>query len=137
MSLDWSALAAESHPEFARALLRATRLGLTNLDPWEIFVTEADVQERSDDLNRRYPVRKVLCFAERVDTDDVACLVQTPSENERSGSIIIVHDFANEGWEVADAFPDFWEWFRSAVDDMITLSREFGDRDGGGEAATR
>lgn len=126
MNTSWGPvdLPPESYAEFERALQHVVRMGLMNLEPWRIYATEDEACEVSEDLNGRYPTRKVQCFAERVDTDDVACLVLSPAPDERAGSIIVVHDFADRGWEVAAVFPDLWEWFRSAVEDMITLFRE-------------
>jgi hypothetical protein len=33
--------------------------------------------------------------------------------------VVIVHDFASEGWEARDEFGNFWDWFRSIVEYFI------------------
>jgi hypothetical protein len=32
---------------------------------------------------------------------------------------VIVHDFASEGTELRQRFDTFWDWFRTAVEDMV------------------
>lgn len=69
----------------------------------------------------------VLCFAERRDTDDVACVLLSSSADYSAGQVLIVHDFAKPGSEVDAVFSDFWEWFRAAVEDMIDTFRHWND----------
>lgn len=107
------------HPEFLAAWRHALERNLMNIDPWVLYSSDGQVAERTSAVNGRYSARKVLCFAEREDTDDVACLVLQPDEHHPPGRVLIVHDFAKAGSEVDAEYRGFWEWFRSAVDDMI------------------
>lgn len=111
------------HPEFADALKHALEHGLVDLDPWILIPSDGQVNTRSAAVNGRYPGREVLCFAERQDTDDVACIVLGPSVDHAAGQVLIIHDFAKAGSEVDAVFSDFWEWFKAAVDDVIDAFR--------------
>jgi hypothetical protein len=64
-------------------------------------------------LRERY-WRKYIPFAARQDNDDRACF-----DPELPGQVIVVHDYASEGWEQRSSFDSFWDWFRSSVEDMI------------------
>lgn len=98
-------------PEFVRVV----ELGLTQLEPW--WIIEGDLlRDRHRGLQQRYPSRTVVPFAVRQDRDDVACFVPD------SEKIVIIHDFADPGYEQRDELPDFDAWLRRAVDDLI----EFG-----------
>lgn len=108
-----------SNPGFLSALKHLVLHRLLDLDPWEVLTTEERVRERSQGVNSRYPQRTVICFAERQDTDDVACLVLASNSETSSGQVIVVHDFADSGSEVDATFPDLWGWFSMAVSDMI------------------
>lgn len=116
-----------SQPGFASALKRVVERSLVDLDPWALLTSDEQIGARSEAVNRRYPGRVVLCFAERQDTDDVACAVLSSSTDYAAGKILIVHDFANPGSEVDAVFSDFWEWFRAAIDDMIDMLRHWDD----------
>jgi hypothetical protein len=116
------------YPEFLNALKHALLRGLVDLDPWVLLTSDEQVNARSEGVNGRYPGRVVLCFAERQDTDDVACLVLGSGTGFVAGQILTVHDYAEPGTEVDAVFPDFWEWFKSAVDDMVDTFRHLTDR---------
>jgi len=64
-----------------------------DFSPW-VFFSDAQIQTASGDLYRKYPARKILCFARN--GDDHACLVL---DGELAGKYIILHDFASVGWE--------------------------------------
>lgn len=70
-------------------------------------------------MSERYPNRKLIPFAKRTDNDDVACF-----EIENPGKVEIIHDFAEPGWEQRVEYPDFWNWFKSAIDEFIEKSKE-------------
>jgi hypothetical protein len=71
------------------------------------------VAARVGDLRKRYRQAHVP-FARRQDNDDIACL-----DPARPGKVLLVHDFASEGSELRAEYPSFWDWFRTAVEDMI------------------
>jgi len=95
-------------------LERLYRQGLTDLTPWHLMTHDHAVKRMSG-LRQRY-TRKYLPFAYRQDNDDVACL--DPAEPDK---VFLVHDFADDGSEVSHVFPDFWAWFRRAVEDLIAF----------------
>lgn len=98
-------------PEFVRVV----ELRLTQLEPWWIIEGEP-LRDRHKGLQQRYPGRTLVPFAVRQDQDDVACFVPDGKQ------VVIVHDFADPGYERRDELADFNAWLRRAVDDLI----EFG-----------
>jgi len=74
------------------AFLRAVGRGLTDLGPW--WVLRGDqLRSRMRGLQERYPGRMLVAFARREDNDDVACW-----EAGGGGKVIVIHDFASDGW---------------------------------------
>ncbi|MDT5043362.1 MAG: hypothetical protein QOE51_4347 [Actinoplanes sp.] len=114
-------------PEFVDALKHAVEHGLVDLDPWILITSDRQVDARTVAISGRYPGREVLCFSQRQDTDDVACVVLSSSAEYAAGQVLIVHDFAKAGSEVDAVFSDFWEWFKAAIDDMIETFRHWGE----------
>jgi len=110
-------------PDFVKAWSFVREHRLIDLDPWSIATSGEETAARSSGLNSRYPSRRVFCFAERQDTDDVACVVLEPGPNEHIGDVLLIHDFASVGSEVDAAFPNFWVWFKAAIDDVIDTVR--------------
>jgi hypothetical protein len=103
---------------YPKAYIKAIELNLVDLDIWYIM-DDKQVLLRLDGLQKRYPKRKLVPFARRDDNDDIACF-----EIDGGGKVIIIHDYANEGWEQRKEFSDFWCWFESAIKDMVAYSRE-------------
>ncbi len=68
-------------------------------------------------LNKRYPTRQLVPFAKRSDNDDVAWF-----EMGKPGSVEIIHDFADPGWEQRAEYPSFWDWFKEAINLLIEKS---------------
>lgn len=95
---------------------RLLDLGLNNFEPWRILSIDDGIKYK-DDLKKRYPSRDLLPFAMRTDCDDVACWNLKEDKNK----VIIIHDFASEGWEQQGGFKDFDEWFANALDDMFSF----------------
>jgi hypothetical protein len=99
-----------SYPDSLRRLIGR---GITYLEPWFILDSK-QARDKLRGLTGRYPGRNLFPFARREDNDDVACF-----ERELPGKVVIVHDFASNGWENRDILEDFHSWVRRAVDDMI------------------
>jgi hypothetical protein len=99
------------YPDELRRLLHQ---GLVDLSPWHMMDRDA-VKQRLHGLRERYKV-KYVPFARRQDNDDIACL-----DPERPGHVVVVHDFADEGYERRREFDSFWDWLRAAVEDMIAF----------------
>jgi hypothetical protein len=87
---------------------------LVNLAPWHMMNRDL-AKQRLGGLRTRYR-RKYVPFAWRQDNDDIACF-----DPELPGGVVIVHDFASEGFERRREFGSFWDWFRAAVEDMIAF----------------
>lgn len=98
--------------EYPREFIRAVELGLTNIEPW--WIIDGDrLRTRFSGLRERYSSRSLIPFAVRQDNDDVACW------DADAGKVVIVHDFASPGYEQRAELPDFYSWFRLAVEDFI------------------
>ncbi len=95
------------------AFHRVVTFGLTELDPW-YFVDGNALIDLYYGLATRFPERRLVPFARRKDNDDVACW-QGASNTE----VVIIHDYASPGWELRAAYPDFFAWFRQAIEDFI------------------
>lgn len=87
--------------------------GLLDFEPWVIMDGDY-LQKRFDGLKKRYPDKNLIPFARRLDNDDLACW-----ERNRGEKVIVIHDFASQGWEVKSEFNNFWEWFKQTINDMI------------------
>ena len=98
--------------EYPDGLQRLAQQGVADLTPWHLMDREA-AKQRLRGLRGRYTSQYVP-FARRQDNDDIACF-----DPERAGAVILVHDFADEGYERRREFDSFWDWFRAAVEDMI------------------
>jgi hypothetical protein len=93
-------------------LVRIVEQNLVNLTPWHVMPRELAVK-RLHGLRQRYS-RKYVPFARRQDNDDLACI-----DPEAPETVVVVHDFSSEGNELRQRFDSFWDWFRSAVEQMI------------------
>src|SRR5437870_953774 len=102
------------------AYFHVQELGLTNLKPW-YFIESSAIRANYSQINERFAERHVLPFARRGDCDDVACFVLEEDARSRS-EVVVIHDYAAKGMEVVNRMPNFWDWFRSAVEDMIQWS---------------
>lgn len=93
-------------------------LGMVDLDRWTLF-SEEKAASYGKSLKKRYPKRNLFPFASFTENDDIACF-----EEGKGKRVVIVHDFASEGWESRQEYEDFWEWLRDAVRYMIEFERE-------------
>jgi hypothetical protein len=93
--------------------LRTVETGLGQFRPWKILEGVYSASRR-EGLKERFPARDLFPFALRTDCDDVACW-----ERGNLDRIVIIHDFADPGWEQVAEFEIFWDWLRSAIEDFI------------------
>ena len=98
---------------YPQSFLRTVQLNLTDLEPWYIL-SGKELELRIQGLKERYPERILIPFARRYDNDDVACF-----ELYKDEEIQIIHDFASVGYEQRGVYITFWDWFRTAIEDMI------------------
>lgn len=104
--------------EYPTSFKRIVRLELVDLEPWYIM-NGARVEERMESLKTRYPTRDLIPFARRDDNDDLACW-----ERGKGEMVVVIHDYSRPGEEEIRAFATFWDWFRSAIDEMIEFDDE-------------
>lgn len=61
-------------------------------------------------LASRYPKRTALPIARRDDSDDI-CVVVFDEVGRQDGTILVVHDFADPGWEaLGEEYDDIESW---------------------------
>ncbi|MFC6713294.1 hypothetical protein [Branchiibius cervicis] len=99
---------------FPLGYIRVVENDLVALEPWWIIDGKA-MMDRWDGLKRRYPHRNVLPFALRQDNDDIACW----DFNLGNEVVVIIHDYAQPGYEQRGEYPTFYDWFRSAIEEFI------------------
>jgi hypothetical protein len=78
---------------------------------WQIL-TRRWLGVRNEGLRKRFPERRLIPFARRLDNDDIACW-----DVGDSMRVHIVHDFAAPGWEQRESYANYDEWSRAALDD--------------------
>jgi hypothetical protein len=97
--------------------LRLIEQNILDVAPWAILQKD-EIYARMNGVKSRYPGRCLIPFAIRIDNDDIACW-----EDDDRSKVYVIHDFASPGWENAAVYNSFWEWFQSAVADMIAYDR--------------
>lgn len=103
------------------AYYRIFELGLTNVSPWRFIEDAEEFSGVYEALRELYPEHILLPFARRADNDDVACIV-VESPQYAGNRIVIVHLFASPDDAIDAVYETFWDWFRTAVDEMIELN---------------
>jgi len=102
--------------DFPIELQKVIDLGIINLKPWEI-INDERFTVKNNGIKQRYSYKDFIAFAIRMDNDDVACW------DIKKKNVVIIHDFANPGWEQRKKFKTFWDWFRQAIEDMIEFAK--------------
>jgi hypothetical protein len=104
-------------------LLWIVDLGLVDLNPWIVLDGES-LRGLNEVLRKRFSPRILIPFGRRCDCDDIACW-----EVGKPGKVIVVDISLPEGFEASEdlksfwqEYPDFWAWFRQAVEDMIEFA---------------
>jgi len=87
---------------------------LPDLDPWE-YLWETNADPRYLGLKTRYPDKKLVPFANRGDSDDIACF--DASESSDTPKVFIIHDFTSPGWEERMVVNSFDEWLQLAKEE--------------------
>jgi hypothetical protein len=84
---------------------------LINIEPWHFYYKDG-IDFAFNGLKERYPSRSIVPFARRRDNDDVACF--EAGEISNNPRVIIIHDWASEGWENRGEYKDFIAWVELA-----------------------
>jgi hypothetical protein len=97
--------------------LRTVETGITRFRPWRILEGQHSTGKMAG-LKERFPKRDLFPFALRTDCDDVACW-----ERGDLDRVVVIHDFADPGWEQVAVFETFWDWLRTAIEDFIEFEQ--------------
>jgi hypothetical protein len=88
------------------------------LEPWWFL---CEFQKSADfwlaETHRQYPDRKLIPFAKKSGTDDVACF--DGASRAPDPKVYYVHAFASPGWEDRGSASNFAEWLQSAEKESI------------------
>ena len=88
-------------------------LGVSDFGYWYLIPNE-QLNSRIIGLKQRYPDRKLIPFARRDDCDDIACFdVDIPDK------VLIIHDFAKNGYELKKTYNDLSEWFQDVIGELL------------------
>ena len=98
--------------EYPTSFIKAIDLNLVDFDLW-YFMSSEQVSIRINGLLKRYPNRKLIPFARRDDSDDIACF-----EVGKGSKIQIIHDFASEGYEQHREYNNLWDWMKAAIEEL-------------------
>ena len=101
--------------QYPESYLKVFNLNLIDFDYWFLMSLEQLIV-RKKQLEKRYPNRKLVPFAGRYESDDIACF-----EIGREERVFIIHDFAEAGHERRQEFENFWSWFISAIKELIGM----------------
>ena len=100
---------------YPKSFLKVNELNLVDYDYWYLM-NKDQILTRREGLLKRFSKRNLVPFARRGDNDDIACF-----EIGHGERVFIVHDYADEGWERRQEFETFWNWFISAINELIGL----------------
>jgi hypothetical protein len=96
---------------YPEEFLDVIKSGVIDIGPWQ-FLTGRWLRVRNVGLPERFPDRRLVPFARRLDSDDVACW-----DMERPKAVCIVHDFCAPGWERREEYGSFMQWYDIAESD--------------------
>ena len=85
------------------------------LQPWYLLPHE-QVFSVSEHWPRAGEPSQLHAFARRQDCDDLACFAA--KEGASQPSVVVVHGWTPEGYEVVARFESIWEWLRNVVNDI-------------------
>jgi hypothetical protein len=94
--------------EYPKGFLSLADADTLHLTPWQLMEAEVALM-RSNELVGRYPSRMLFPFAFRQNNDDLACWEKGHGER-----VVIIHDFAESGWENEGSFDTFQHWLEAA-----------------------
>ncbi len=87
------------------------------LTPWILLESEFIIK-RYNSLKERYPARHLFPFAYRQDCDELACW-----DLNDSLKIKVIEDYSRANPAEDVVYNNFWDWFRTAIEDMIEFSK--------------
>ncbi len=84
------------------------------LEPW-YYLERDEVFDVTDEWPHGPAKDRLVAFARRQDSDDVACFEVGP---QGANSVVIIHGWTNAGYDIVAEYRTFWEWLRSVIDDI-------------------
>jgi len=93
---------------YPSAFIGVITAGVVDIGPWQ-FLEGKWLRVRNSGLRERFPDRRLVPFARRLDSDDVACW-----DMEQPSAVCVVHDFCAPGWEKRETYDSFLRWYSAA-----------------------
>ena len=98
--------------EYPTGFRNLVEQGTVSFKPWRLV--NADFALKTYPALRERYGRELFPIAHRQGSDDVACL-----EKGRGEVITIINGYTSPGRENEGEFGSFWQWFRTAIEEMI------------------
>jgi hypothetical protein len=106
-------------------LLERGIIGYANspLEPWYYLDKRQGVQGATAHQPQGGGTGRLVSFARRGDSDDIACF-RVNSKNEVDG-VVLIHGWVPvTGYQVVATYNSFWDWLKSVIDDIAELIGE-------------
>lgn len=86
-----------------------------NLQPWYYLPAEEvfSVTQKWEHLRAHFC--ELIAFARRQDCDDIACFCVVDRSVQ---TILVVHGWTEQGFDIVAEFEDFWGWLKSVISDI-------------------
>lgn len=88
--------------------------GFGPLQPWH-YLDAINIFSASEKWPNGPCADMVIAFARRQDNDDIACFQVVDAYVV---GILIIHGWTSDGYEIVASFSTFWEWLKSAINDI-------------------
>jgi hypothetical protein len=88
------------------------------LDPWYLLDQSQKSTASAQTIDGAQ--HRLVSFARRSDSDDIACFMVTP-QNEVDGVALIQGWVPGIGDQIVATYDSFWEWMKSVIDDIAEV----------------
>lgn len=97
----------------------------TQLQPW-FFIRDDKMFDATEVWPSGREESPLIAFARRQDCDDIACFDFTAGNNLK---VVLIEGWSGGGnaYNVIGEYPTFWEWLKSAIDDVADWSALSGE----------
>lgn len=86
----------------------------SQLQPW-YFLLQDKCFWVSEIWNKKID-KNLFAYARRQDCDTIACF--SVSEFGKVLGVVLIQGWTNDGFDICEEFPTFWDWLKMVVDDI-------------------
>jgi hypothetical protein len=87
----------------------------SQLQPWYYLDAKSIFSATHKWPEVTYSRGELIAFARRQDCDDIACF---SVQAGRVDTIVVIHGWTGQGYEIVGRYESFWDWLKSVIDDM-------------------